>query len=249
MYKLGIMAAQGLNFPRNQTLLHQKLKLRYLNQVGGTEEVTMKINGKKYRIDVLDSERNTVYEIHRSNFGGRFSQKIRGLLKAPGLKIVIVHPIVIKQKVTRMNKGEILGVRKYNKHNNIYSLFEKLVHFNVEFIPQRMELDAVFVKEHLLKEFVGYSRSMRRKYMITQRDLLSIEEVIKFKTKSDFIKILPEGLPDVFTNRDLTERLNIRGKKRRIHRIPGLLTYTLCRLGILHRVGKLGQAHEFSIQI
>jgi hypothetical protein len=240
------MPAEGLGFPRNQTFLHQKLKLRYLNQVGGTEEVSLQINGRKYRIDVLDNERNTVYEIHRSNFGGKFSQKIRTLLKASGLKIVIVHPIVIKQEITHMNKGEILGARTYKKHNNIYSLFEKLVHFNVEFIPERMELDAVFIEEHVLKEFTGYGRSMRRKYVVSQRDLLSVEEVMKFTTKSDFIKILPDGLPDVFTNRDIAERLRIKGNKRRIQRIPGLITYTLCRLGILVRVGTRERAHEFS---
>ncbi|MFW9906682.1 MAG: hypothetical protein ACFFFH_20410 [Candidatus Thorarchaeota archaeon] len=242
------MTAQGLDFPRNQTLLHQKLKLRYMKQVGGAEEVLLKINGRKYRIDVLDRERNTMYEIHLSNFGGKFSQKIRGILKEPGLKIVIVHPIVIKQKITRMKKGKILGVTNYNKDNNIYPLFEKLVYFNVEFIPERMELDAVFIKEHVLKEFIGYyGRSMRRKYMVTQRDLISIEEIMKFKTKSDFTRILPLGLPDVFTNRDLAERLETKGNKRRIQRISGLITYTLCRLGILNRVGFRGRAHEFTI--
>lgn len=246
--KLRIMATQGLDLPRNQTLLHQKLKFKYSNQVGGTEEVTLRINGRKYRIDVLDSKRNAVYEIQRSNFGGKFSQKIGGILKAPGFKIVIVHPIISKQKVTLMNKGEILGVRNYKKGNNIYSLFEKLVHFKVEFIPQRMEIDVVFIQEHVIKEFVGlYGRSMRRKYVVIQRDLLSIEEIMKFQTKSDFIEILPDGLPEVFTNRDLAERLEVRGHKRRIQRTSGLITYTLCRLGILNRVGSRGRAHEFSI--
>lgn len=244
------MAAQGLDLPRNQTLLHQKLKFKYSNQVGGTEEVTLRINDRNYRVDVLDSERNTVYEIQRSNFGGTFSLKIRRILKVPRFKVVIVHPIIIKQKITFMHKGEILSVRNYKKEkNNIYSLFEKLVHFNVEFIPQRMELDAVFIQEHVIKEFIGsYDRSMRRKYVVTQRDLLSIEEIMKFQTKSDFLEILPDGLPEVFTNRDLAERLEVKGHKRRIQRTAGLLTYTLCRLGLLDRVGFRGQAHEFSIR-
>ena len=243
------MVTQGLNFPRNQTLLHQKLKLRYLNQVGGTEEATLDINGRKYRIDVLDSKKNTVYEIHRSNFGGRFSQKIKGLLKVPNLKIVVVHPIVLTQKVTRMDHGKIVSVSHYNKHRNLFNFFEMLVHFKVEFVPQRMEFEVVFIKEHLLKELVGYyKRTMRRKYETIQRDLISIEKVQKFKTKSDFIDTLPNGLPKTFTNRDLAERLNIKGNKRRIQRVSGLITYSLCGLGILHRVGKRGLAYEFSIR-
>ena len=243
------MVLQTKLFSGNQTLIHQKLKAHYISIVGGTEEAGVKINGKKYLLDVLDESEATAYEIQLSNFGGKFSRKIRGILKAPQLRIVIVHPIIISQKVTCMNKGEILGVRNYNRDNNIYPLFEKLVHFNVEFIPERMELNAVFIKEHVLKEFFGYyGRSMRRKYVVTQRDLISIEEIRKFKTKSDFIRILPFGLPDVFTNRDLAERLESRENKRKIQRISGLITYTLCRLGILIRVGSRGRAHEFSIR-
>ncbi len=242
------MDTQTTHFSRNQTWLHQKLKHRYLNEVGGSEEASLQINGRKYRIDVLDEERNTAYEIHRSNFGGKFSEKIRGLLKLPKLKIVIVHPIVINQKVTRMNQGKILGVSYYNKRSDIYTFFEKLVYFKVEFIPQRMEFDVVFIKEHVIKEFVGfYGRGTRRKYEIVQRDLLNIEKVLKFQTKSDFISILPNGLPDAFTNRDLAERLEIKGSQRRIQRVPGIITYSLCILGILNRVGTRGRAHEFSI--
>lgn len=242
------MVTQRLNFPRNQTLLHQKLKLTYLNQVEGTEEVSLDVNGRKYRIDVLDNEKNTAYEIHRSNFGGKFSQKINALLKVP-LTTVIVHPIVLTQKVTRMNHGKILSISHYTKYGDLFSFFENLVHFKVEFVPQRMEFDVVYIKEHVLKELVGYyRRSMRRKYQTVERDLISIEKVQKFKTKSDFINIMPNRLPNTFTNRDLAERLETKGNKRRIQRLPGLITYSLCELGILHRVGKQGRAYEFSFQ-
>ncbi|MFX0125427.1 MAG: hypothetical protein ACFFAE_17535 [Candidatus Hodarchaeota archaeon] len=233
----------------NQTLVHHKLKLRYLSEVRGTEEAIIKIKGKKYRIDVLDELKSSVYEIQRSNFGNIFSDKIRDLLQFSKMKIVIVHPIVLTQKVTRMNQGEIMGVSYYNKRSNIYSLFEKLVYFKVEFVPQRMEFDVVFIKEHVLKELVGfYGRSRRRKYETIQRDLLDIEEIMKFRTKSDFLNLLPNGLPDVFTNRDLAEKLEIKGSQKRIQRVPGIITYSLCILGILDRVGTRGRAHEFIIR-
>ena len=233
----------------NQTLIHQKLKAHYLSAVGGVEEATVKIKGKKYHIDVLDNSKTVIYEIQRSNFGGKFSDKIKDLLQSSEMKIVVVHPIVLTQKVTRMNHGEIVSISHYNKHGTLFNLFENLVHFKVEFVPQRIEFDVVFIKEHLLKELVGYyKRSMRRKYETIQRDLISIEKVQKFKTKSDFINILPNGLPNTFTNRDLAERLQKKGNKRRIQRLPGLITYSLCELGILHRVGKRGRALEFSIR-
>ena len=91
-------------------------------------------------------------------------------------------------------------------------------------------------------------KGRRRKYETIQRDLINIEKVQKFKTKSDFINTLPNGLPKTFTNRDLAERLDTKGNKRRIQKVPGLITYSLCGLGILQRVGKRGREHEFSIQ-
>ena len=40
----------------NQSLLHQKLKQQYINKFGGEEEVVIDIQGKKYRLDVLNKE-------------------------------------------------------------------------------------------------------------------------------------------------------------------------------------------------
>lgn len=238
------------HFSRNQTWLHQKLKNYYLDEVGGTEEAIVPINERKYRIDVLDKEKTTIYEIHRSNFGGKFSEKVKDLLNLSKLKTVIVHPIVLKQKVTRfIRDSNTVRVSYYDKRGDIYTLFEKLVFFKVKFIPNRMRFDILFIEEHVLKESVGFwRRSKRRKYKIVQRDLLNVQEIRKFSTRNDFIKVLPENLPDIFTNHDLAERLEIQGGTRRARRIPGCITYSLCKLGILKRVGTRGRAHEFTIR-
>lgn len=239
-----------MDFQSNQTWLHQKLKNLYLMKVGGTEETVLHANGRKYRVDILNEEHRTAFEIHRSNFGGRFSEKIKQLIQLTDLKIVIVHPIVVNQKVTRMTQGKTIGISHYNKGGDIYTLFEKLVFFKLKFIPQRMDFDILFIKEHVLKESIGFWRSsMRRRYKIVQRDLLSVHKTKKFLSKKDFIHILPKGLPDTFTNRDIASGLEIQGGLRRIRRISGCLTYSLCRLGILRRVGSRGRAHEFSIQV
>ncbi|UCG04492.1 MAG: hypothetical protein JSW11_11015 [Candidatus Heimdallarchaeota archaeon] len=243
------MVLSAGSYSGNQTLIHKKLKEHYLSEVGGTEEALVDIKGKKYRIDVLNQSKTIIYEIQLTNFGSIFSDKIRDLLEFTEMKIIIVHPIVLTQKVTRMNQGKIVGVSHYSKQGNLYSLFEKLVHFKVEFKPQRMEFHVVFTKEHVLKEFTGYyGRSMRRRYKTIQRDLICIEKIMKFQTKSDFIGILPKGLPDAFTNTDLAEKMGIKGKRGRIQRIPGIITYSLCRLGVLNQVGRRGRAHEFSIK-
>ncbi|MHA2225931.1 MAG: hypothetical protein ACXAC8_12045 [Candidatus Hodarchaeales archaeon] len=236
------------NYKKNQTWLHQKLKSLYSSKTGGKEEVEIQIKGKKYRLDVFDEEKNIVYEIQRSNFGGRFSEKIKSLLCVPEMRVIIVHPIVLNQKVTRMIQEKLVGVTYIKKCTDIYTLFENLVNFKMKFIHAKFGLDVLFIKEHLLKEFMGYwGNTNRKKYKVVQRDLMSVEKIMKFRKKSDFLKILPIGLPNVFTNRELAEKLFVQGGKKKKLRIPGRMTYSLCRLGVLERVGSKGRAHIFSI--
>ncbi|MHA2330239.1 MAG: hypothetical protein ACXACR_17100, partial [Candidatus Hodarchaeales archaeon] len=141
------------NYKKNQTWLHQKLKSLYSSKTGGKEEVEIQIKGKKYRLDVFDEEKNIVYEIQRSNFGGRFSEKIKSLLCVPEMRVIIVHPIVLNQKVTRMIQEKLVGVTYIKKCTDIYTLFENLVNFKMKFIHAKFGLDVLFIKEHLLKEF------------------------------------------------------------------------------------------------
>jgi hypothetical protein len=218
-----------------------------LTEVGGIEEVEIIINGRNFRLDILDEKRKTIYEIQRS-FGKTFSNKVDMLLEFSEMRIVIVHPIVLSQKVTRMKQTEVIHTSYINKHTDIYSLFDTLVNFNVEFINDRMEINIPFVKEHLLKEFIGtWGKTNRRRYRTIQRDLISVEKTTRLKTRDDFLDLLPKELPNAFTNRELAEILNLTGSTRRVKRIPGRMTYSLCRLGILKRVGIRGRAHEFII--
>lgn len=232
--------------PSNQTLLHHKLKQIFLTEVGGVEEVKMKIKGKNFKIDIFDEKNNIIYEIQRT-FSKKFSNKVDILLRFSKMRIVIIHPIVLSQKITRMKDTEVINTSYVNKHTDIYTLFDTLVNFNVEFISDRMEFYIPFVKEHLLKEFIGiWGKTGRRRYRTVQRDLISIEKITRLKTRNDFLDLLPKELPKNFTNRELAEKLKLTGSIIRIKRIPGRMTYSLCRLGILKRVGKRGRSHEFT---
>lgn len=99
-----------------------------------------------------------------------------------------------------------------------------------------------------MKEFAGvWPRSGRPRYRVTQRNLLSIEKTLEIRKESDFLDFLPKGIPDVFMNRDIITRLEINGNERRKQRIAGCLTYSLCNLGLITKVGKKKRAHQFVI--
>jgi hypothetical protein len=232
----------------NETSLHQALKSLYRKEESIQEEVPIEINGQKYRIDLLDEKSKIVYEIQRAGFGGKFSKKVLSILDSTVYRIRIVHPIVYKEKVTRMQQEKQISVthRKYN--TSIYHLFENLVRFKVPY-HERLEFDILLIYEHKIKEFIGYyRRSGRRRYQTMNRDLLEIIKVHKIRNCDDFLSLLPKELPHQFTNRDLSQQMYTNIPGRRNKRIPGMITYSLCQLGLLKRVGKQGNAYLFQKQ-
>jgi hypothetical protein len=230
-----------------ETEVHEQLKSIYLNSLRfGDKEVQTTINGRKFRIDVLDKQRNLAYEIQRHNFGKGFYDKIE--LLTSQLSVIIVHPIVIRRKVTRRNNGKIIGVSYINrtKYADFYSLFEKLVSFRTIFVPEKIGFDILLIKEHVKKEFAGvWKKSKRPRYRMTQRELIRIEDTRKIRQKSDLYSFLPKGLPEVFTNRNISEKLEIQGGDKRRNRIAGCITYSMCNLGLLEQVRARGRAHQF----
>ncbi|MHA1729812.1 MAG: hypothetical protein ACTSWY_13940, partial [Promethearchaeota archaeon] len=197
--------------------VHRTLKNIYFHYVKeGIEEAKIKVHGKKYRIDVLDKKKNIAYEIQRHNFGKSFYNKVEALSDV--MKVIIVHPIVIKQKITRMNNGDILNVSYINreKQAGFFSIFERLVHFRIPFIPEKMGFDLLLIREHIWKEFSGnWSKNKSRKYKMIHRDLRRIESIKKIRTNEDWEGFLPETLSEQFSNKDLADKLKIYGNNKR----------------------------------
>lgn len=234
---------KSFSMERNQTLLHQKLKHAYARKCGGREEVAVFINGKAYRIDVLDETSKIAYEIQLGNFGGGFYKKIEDLVDV--YKVVVVYPIPLKQHVNSREKGRVES-RVVRKRNDYYSIFKDLVSFKTCFKEGRLEFELLLVEEEVEQEFAGFY-GKRPHYSRLQRDLVEVLDSRKVASSKDFLSMLPDDLPETFTNKDLRERLDIKGGSRRKKKISGCMTYSLCSLGILDRVGKTGNAYLFSI--
>ena len=231
----------------NETILHHKLKLLYCTKENIKSESIIQINNQKFRIDVLNEDQGIIYEIQRASFGGRFSKKIQTLLDSTEYVIRIVHPILYKQKISRMKTGERVSVSYRNLNSTILHLFDQLVYFKVLY-QNRLEFDVLLIYEHLTKELTGYTkRSHRRRFRTEKRDLIKIIDKYKIRTKDDFLNILPSDLPEQFTNQDLARKMTFKNKTRRNYQLPGRITYSLCQLGILKRVGKKRNAFLFQI--
>ncbi|MFX0102392.1 MAG: hypothetical protein ACFFCS_22695 [Candidatus Hodarchaeota archaeon] len=228
---------------RNQTLLHQKLKHLYSKACDGREEVDVQIKGRKYRIDVLDESSKIAYEIQLGNLGMHFYKKIEALMDL--YKVIVVYPIPLKQHVTINEKGNVES-KLVRKRNDYYSVFKDMVSFRTNFKEGRLEFELLLVEERVEQEFAGFYRR-RPHYTTLQRDLVGVVDSWTLSSQEDFLSMLPENLPKTFTNKDLIERLDIKGGLRRKRKISGWMTYSLCSLGLLDRVGKQGNAHLFAL--
>jgi transcription initiation factor IIE alpha subunit len=75
--------------------------------------------------------------------------------------------------------------------------------------------------------------SWRRKgASIEDRKLIRVFERVVFEHKADFVRVLPEDLPDPFSNRNLAESLGITVNQSR------KMTYSLRKIGTIKHVGK-----------
>ncbi|MHA1993429.1 MAG: hypothetical protein ACW97Z_02695 [Candidatus Hodarchaeales archaeon] len=232
----------------NETLLHNKIKSIYDKNENVKTEVTQKVNGKNFRFDLLDDDKTIIYEIQRASFGGRFSRKIQTLLESTKYRIRIIHPIVHKQKITRLNGNDHISTSYRNFYSTEYNFFDQLVYFKVKY-QDRLEFDILVIYEHLIKQFAGYyQRSGRRRFQTLNRDLVRVDSMSKIRTKQDFYNFLPEELPSCFTNQDLQNSLKFKKQSPRSGRLPGKITYSMCQLGLLERIGKKRNAHVFTRQ-
>ena len=63
-------------------------------------------------------------------------------------------------------------------------------------------------------------------------ELIGVSESMIFENKTDFLRLVPEGLPNPFSNRDLAQNLRIAfGQSQK-------MSYSLRKIGTIEHVGK-----------
>lgn len=190
-----------------------------------------------YLVDIIRGSR--LIEIQTSNFSS-IKDKVKDLIRRHEVKIV--HPVAEKKWIVRLNAdGDKVSRRKSPREGRAEDLFLELVYMPRITRSSNLSLEVLLVhsEEVLIDDGKG---SWRRKYWsVHDRRLLKVVGQSVFEGPSDFLDLLPEGLPAEFTTRDLAEssdlRLNIARK----------MAYTLRHMGTIEIVGKRGRAVLYSV--
>jgi len=211
--------------------LHEQLKKLYAKETGKVESVL-----GDYRVDVVHED--LLVEIQTRSFSS-IRKKLRKLVKDH--RVRLVHPVPYMKWIVRLDSDENqVGRRKSPKKGRVQEVFKELIYMPDLISDPNFELEVALVnmEEFLIDDGKGSWR--RRRWSIHDRRMLNIHEQHLFQEPGDFVKLLPESLPEEFTTRILAKE-----SKLRIN-LAQKMVYCLRNMGVLEQSGKKGRAKLYS---
>lgn len=173
----------------NEGSLHAALKDDYA-QPGDRFEVPL--NG--FVIDIRRED--LLIEIQTGSFAA-MGKKLDRLL--PEHRMLLVHPIAAETYLQKPGANP----RKSPKKGSVYSVFEELVSIPTLLDHPNLTLDVVLVSVTKVQIADPKARRGRGGFRTTDRVLRDIIERHRFEQSTDLLRLVPAGLPEVFTTADL----------------------------------------------
>jgi hypothetical protein len=136
---------------------------------------------------------------------------------------------------------KILGRRKSPKVGRLSDIFAELVGIPDLINHENLALEIVLIREEEIRHADGRGSWRRRGQSIQDRRLLQVVEVVTIERKEDFLRFLPDGLEQPFSNQSLKERSG-----GSIHAVRQM-TYCLKKMGVIQQVGKNGNQLLFKV--
>jgi hypothetical protein len=213
--------------------LHASLKQWYARP-GDRAEVV--VDG--YVIDLVRGDQ--LIEIQTRGFAG-LRTKVTTLLAA-GHQVRIVHPVAVDRWIVRVDAdGTFLGRRRSPSHGDLTDLAPALVSFPELLAHPGFAIEVLLTTEEEYRRHEPGRCWRRRGWTVVERRLVEVVDRVVFADPVDLARMLPHGLPELFTTADLASGLG------RPPRVAQQVAYCLRRLGLIEAVGKRGHAVEYRI--
>jgi len=210
----------------NEYSLHSEIK-RFYSLPGDRFEAKL----DNYIVDILRGQ--LVIEVQTKNFSA-LKEKLQTLTEKHQVRLV--YPLPEKKWITYITKENIVvNKRKSPKKGRLTDLFRELVMIPQMIGDENFSLEVLFIDEEEVRCDDGEGSWRRRGISIKERRLLQVNGRILFQSKTDYLKMLPDGLNQVFTNRELAKLAKIPvGAARQI-------TYCLRKSNIIRIAEKNGR--------
>ena len=168
-------------------------------------------------------------------------RKLKRLL--PDHTIHLYHPIAQQKWIVRQTaEGDPISRRKSPKKGRLHDIFTELVRIPDLLLAPNLTLHVLLTEEETILRDDGQGSWRRKGWSNYDRLLLGVMEEAVLATAADYLALLPAGLPQPFSNKQLAEALSCQT------RLAGRMTYTLRTMGLLQLAGKQGQANLFAVR-
>lgn len=185
----------------SETSLHNSL-INWYARPG--DEIEVSLDG--FVIDILHGD--LLIEIQTRSFN-KIRPKLERLLE--NHPIHLVHPIASEKWIIRTDNHDPqkLVRRKSPKRGRLEDIFRELIYIPSLILNANFTLEVLMIGEE--QRWVNnQSGSWRRRgWSIADRKLLGIQNQYIFQNRCDFIRLLPNDLPEPFSSKQLSELAKI----------------------------------------
>ena len=221
----------------NESSLHNTLKLYYAEKYNGQTEV--EADGHIYDILCEDGQ---VIEIQTKNLS-KLADKIKDAL-AKGHKVTLVYPLVYRTRIiTTDEEGKPVSNRLSPKKGNIYDILRELTGLTEILLKRNFTLEVITINmiEHRVRtpapvQTTNKTRRYKKNWLKVNKRLDELFETKQFKSKKDYIALLPKELPQEFCAKDL-----------KMPRYAHILLWVLSRIPVIKQTGTKGNTKYYVI--
>ncbi len=114
-------------------------------------------------------------------------------------RLLLVYPIAVETRLVRPDRRP----RRSPKRGSVYQLFDELVSIPTLIDHPNLTLEVALVKIDRVQQPDPRARRGRGGYRTVDKVLTELVDTIRFETATDLARLVPHGLPDVFTTADL----------------------------------------------
>lgn len=222
----------GINLYSEHSL-HSSLK-EYLAVPGDRLEAL--VGGKVVDLVRADGE---LVEVQTGSLGKIVPKALT--LAGGGHRVRVVYPVSVEREIRRLDPKtqELLSVRKSPKRGDVYSLFDELVKASGLIASRNVTVEVLLVKTVEVKTRDGSGSWRKRGDRTVDRELVEVLSSRSFRTRGQWLALIPKSLAPPWTSAALGEALGIGSDRAR------KVLYCLARAGLLAEGEKDGRRKTY----
>jgi hypothetical protein len=162
-------------------------------------------------------------------------------LAGKGHRVRVVFPVPAEREIRRLDPKteELVSVRKSPKRGDLYSIFDELVKAAGLIASRNVTVEVLLVRTAEIKTRDGSGSWRKRGDRTVDRELVEVLSSRSFRTRGQWLALIPKGLPPPWSSAALGEALGIGPDRAR------KILYCLARAGLLAEAAKDGRRKSY----